>query len=174
MYKYKIYNKLSTSLSKIINDDTEHIVGYIKKDYSNIFTRLIDLIGYGKFFNNVKVYTKNKELVFISKQKNPFKYRNFTIKFTDKNNTSINLQINDKHWFKISEYTTFAILNTEYVLHKNIGYWAYITNKETGNRLARWKNPLTSPTSNYFEMLDQSLNDYELLFLGIFHTYLYE
>ncbi|PTF40761.1 hypothetical protein BUY29_07815, partial [Staphylococcus cohnii] len=89
-------------------------------------------------------------------------------------NTSINLQINDKHWFKISEYTTFAILNTEYVLHKNIGYWAYITNKETGNRLARWKNPLTSPTSNYFEMLDQSLNDYELLFLGIFHTYLYE
>ncbi|MCQ3816553.1 tubby C-terminal domain-like protein [Staphylococcus xylosus] len=57
MYKYKIYNKLSTSLSKIIDDDTEHIVGYIKKDYSNIFTRFIDLIGDGKFFNSFKIYT---------------------------------------------------------------------------------------------------------------------
>ncbi|MCM3518323.1 tubby C-terminal domain-like protein [Staphylococcus xylosus] len=57
MYKYKIYNKLSTSLSKIIDDDTEHIVGYVKKDYSNIFTRFIDLIGDGKFFNSFKIYT---------------------------------------------------------------------------------------------------------------------
>ncbi|MGW7890701.1 tubby C-terminal domain-like protein [Staphylococcus xylosus] len=57
MYKYKIYNKLSTPLSKIIDDDTEHIVGYVKKDYSNIFTRFIDLIGDGKFFNSFKIYT---------------------------------------------------------------------------------------------------------------------
>ena len=31
MYKYKIYNKLSTSLTKIIDEDTNAIVGYIQK-----------------------------------------------------------------------------------------------------------------------------------------------
>ncbi|WP_422124930.1 tubby C-terminal domain-like protein [Staphylococcus equorum] len=53
------------------------------------------------------------------------------------------------------------------------GEWAYIINIETNQRVARWKNPLTSPLSNYFELLDESLEEYKLLFLGIFHTYLY-
>ncbi|WP_361079217.1 hypothetical protein, partial [Actinomadura sp. NPDC048955] len=30
-----------------------------------------------------------------------------------------------------------------------------------------------SPASIYFKLLDESLKEYELLFLGIFHTYLY-
>lgn len=121
MYKYKIYNKLSTSLTKIIDEDTNDHIGYIQKNYSNIFTRSIDLIGDGKFFNSFKVYNKNKD----------------------------------------------------YELHKNIGESAYIINIETNQRVARWKNPLTSPLSNYFELLDESLDEYKLLFLGIFHTYLY-
>ncbi|MGW7844922.1 tubby C-terminal domain-like protein, partial [Staphylococcus xylosus] len=58
-------------------------------------------------------------------------------------------------------------------LLKNIGEWAYIVNKETNQKVAKWKNSLTSPVSNYFELLDNSLEEYELLFLGIFHTYLY-
>ncbi|MGW7797388.1 tubby C-terminal domain-like protein [Staphylococcus xylosus] len=174
MYKYKIYNKLSTSLSKIIDDDTEHIVGYIKKDYSNIFTRFIDLIGDGKFFNSFKIYNENKDLVFLSKQVSPFKYRHFSIKFSNKNIEPLSLNIKDKNWFKALERADFAYSNMNFELHKNIGDWAYITNKKTGSKVARWNNPLTSPTSNYFEILDYSFTEYKLLFLGIFHTYLYE
>ena len=173
MYKYKIYNKLSTSFTKIIDEDTNDYIGYIQKNYSNIFTRSIDLIGDGKFFNSFKVYNKNKDLVFISKQRNPFKFRNFIIKFYKENNESISLNIIDKHWFKLSEKTKFTFLNKDYELHKNMGEWAYIINIETNQRVARWKNPLTSPLSNYFELLDESLEEYKLLFLGIFHTYLY-
>ncbi|PTE80373.1 hypothetical protein BUY85_06235 [Staphylococcus equorum] len=173
MYKYKIYNRLSTSLTKIIDEDTNDYIGYIQKNYSNIFTRSIDLIGDGKFFNSFKVYNKNKDLVFISKQRNPFKFRNFIINFYKENNESISLNIVDKHWFKLSEKTKFTFLNKDYELHKNMGEWAYIINIETNQRVARWKNPLTSPLSNYFELLDESLEEYKLLFLGIFHTYLY-
>ncbi|ERH33961.1 hypothetical protein SEQU_13195 (plasmid) [Staphylococcus equorum UMC-CNS-924] len=173
MYKYKIYNKLSTSFTKIIDEDTNDYIGYIQKNYSNIFTRSIDLIGDGKFFNSFKVYNKNKDLVFISKQRNPFKFRNFIINFYKENNESISLNIVDKHWFKLSEKTKFTFLNKDYELHKNMGEWAYIINIETNQRVARWKNPLTSPLSNYFELLDESLEEYKLLFLGIFHTYLY-
>lgn len=173
MYKYKIYNKLSTSLTKIIDEDINDHIGYIQKNYSNIFTRSIDLIGDGKFFNSFKVYNKNKDLVFISKQRNPFKFKNFIIKFYKENNESISLNIIDKHWFKLSEKTKFTFLNKDYELHKNIGESAYIINIETNQRVARWTNPLTSPLSNYFELLDDSLEEYELLLLGIFHTYLY-
>lgn len=173
MYKYKIYNKLSTSFTKIIDEDTNDYIGYIQKNYSNIFTRSIDLIGDGKFFNSFKVYNKNKDLVFISKQRNPFKFRNFIINFYKENNESISLNIVDKHWFKLSEKTKFTFLNKDYELHKNMGEWAYIINIETNQRVARWKNLLTSPLSNYFELLDESLEEYKLLFLGIFHTYLY-
>ncbi|PTE89837.1 hypothetical protein BUY89_13890, partial [Staphylococcus equorum] len=148
-------------------------IGYIQKNYSNIFTRSIDLIGDGKFFNSFEVYNKNKDLVFISKQRNPFKFRNFIINFYKENNESISLNIVDKHWFKLSEKTKFTFLNKDYELHKNMGEWAYIINIETNQRVARWKNPLTSPLSNYFELLDESLEEYKLLFLGIFHTYLY-
>lgn len=173
MYKYKIYNKLSTSLTKIIDEDTNAIVGYIQKNYSNIITRFIDLIGDGKFFNSFKVYNQNKELVFTSKQRNPFKFRDFIINFNNENNELISLNIIDKHWFKLSEKTNFTFLNKDYQLLKNIGEWAYIVNKETNQKVAKWKNSLTSPVSNYFELLDNSLEEYELLFLGIFHTYLY-
>ncbi|MHC9401592.1 tubby C-terminal domain-like protein [Staphylococcus epidermidis] len=55
---------------------------------------------------------------------------------------------------------------------KNIGEWAFIINKKT-KKIAKWKNPATSPASIYFKLLDESLKEYELLFLGIFHTYLY-
>ena len=54
MYKYKIYNRLSTTLSKIIDTNTNDVIGYIKKDYANIITRFVDLIGDGKFFNGLK------------------------------------------------------------------------------------------------------------------------
>ncbi|REI05736.1 hypothetical protein DOS62_02430 [Staphylococcus felis] len=67
MYKYKIYNKLSTARTKIVNEDDNDTVAYIKKNYSNIFTRFIDLIGDGKFFNSFKIYNKENELVFMSK-----------------------------------------------------------------------------------------------------------
>ncbi|REH93508.1 hypothetical protein DOS67_11075, partial [Staphylococcus felis] len=79
----------------------------------------------------------------------------------------------DKHWFKLSEKSQFSILNTNYELNKNVGEWAYIINKETNQKVAKWKNPLSSPVSIYFELIDESLKEYELLFLGIFHTYLY-
>lgn len=173
MYKYKIYNKLSTSRTKIVNEDNNDTIGYLKKNYSNIFTRSIDLIGDGKFFNSFKIYNKKNELVFVSKQRNPFKFRNFVMNFTTKNNDLLSLNIVDKHWFKLSEKTQFTFLDTNYELHKNIGEWAYIINKETNQKVAKWKNPLTSPVSIYFDLLDNSLEEYELLFLGIFHTYLY-
>ncbi|UEX90198.1 hypothetical protein [Staphylococcus ratti] len=173
MYKYKIYNKLSTARTKIVNEDTDETIGYLKKSYANIFTRSIDLIGDGKFFNSFKVYNKDNELAFVSKQRSPFKFRDFIIHFTQKNKESISLNIVDRHWFKLSEKNEFRFLNSSYELHKNIGEWAYIINKEINQKVAKWKNPLTSPVSNYFELLDDSLKEYELLFLGIFHTYLY-
>lgn len=173
MYKYKIYNKLSTSKSKIVNENDNSIVGYIKKNYTNIFTRFIDLVGDGKLFNSFKLYNKDNDLIFMSKQRNPFKFRNFIINFTNKNREMITLNIIDKHWFKLSEKTNFTFLNQEYELQKNIGEWAFIINKETQKKIAKWKNPATSPVSIYFELLDESLKEYELLFLGIFHTYLY-
>ncbi|MCS4485862.1 tubby C-terminal domain-like protein [Staphylococcus americanisciuri] len=173
MYKYKVYNKLSTSSIKIKNENNDEIVGYIKKNYSNIFTRSIDLIGDGKFFNSFQVFNKENDLVFESKQRNPFKYRDFIIKFNRENGESLIFNIVDKHWFKLSEKTDFTFLNTEYILYKNMGEWAYIVNKETNKNVAKWKNPITSPVSIYFELLDDSLKEYDLLFLGIFHTYLY-
>ena len=66
MYKYKIYNRLSTALSKITDTNTNDVIGYIKKDYANIITRFIDLIGDGKFFNGFKVYDNKKNLLFKS------------------------------------------------------------------------------------------------------------
>ncbi|MCG1473719.1 hypothetical protein K4Q48_11325 [Staphylococcus epidermidis] len=173
MYKYKIYNKLSTSKSKIVNENDNSIVGYIKKNYANIFTRFIDLVGDGKLFNSFKLYNKDNDLTFMSKQKNPFKFRNFIINFTNKDRETITLNIIDKHWFRISEKTNFTFLNQEYELQKNIGESAIIINKKTQKKIAKWKNPVTSPVSIYFKLLDESLKEYELLFLGIFHTYLY-
>ncbi|MCG1450642.1 hypothetical protein K4R64_10720 [Staphylococcus epidermidis] len=173
MYKYKIYNKLSTSKSKIVNENDNSIVGYIKKNYANIFTRFIDLVGDGKLFNSFKLYNKDNDLIFMSKQKNPFKFRNFIINFTNKDRETITLNIIDKHWFRISEKTNFTFLNQEYELQKNIGESAIIINKKTQKKIAKWKNPVTSPVSIYFKLLDESLKEYELLFLGIFHTYLY-
>lgn len=82
MYKYKIYNRLSTTLSKITDTNTNDVIGYIKKDYANIITRFVDLIGDGKFFNGFKVYDNKKNLLFKSKQKSPFKYKQF---WTDPN-----------------------------------------------------------------------------------------
>lgn len=153
MYKYKILNKVSTTLSNIEDEITGNTIGYIKKDYANIFTRLIDLIGDGKFFNSFKVYNVNKDLVFTSKQKSPFKYRNFIIKYTNVNTKPILLDIKDENWFKANKKADFSYSNINFELHKNIGDWAYIINKDSGNKIARWKNPFTSPTSNYFEML---------------------
>lgn len=173
MYKYKIYNKLSTSLSKIKDEDTDNIVGYIKKDYANIITRSIDLIGDGKFFNSFKVYDSKKNLLFLSKQLNPFKYRQFGISFFNKENEEISFEISDKNWFKLSEKTDFTFLGETYELHKSIGDWGYIIHKNTDKKVARWKNPITSPVSVFFELLDDSLKEYELQLLGLFHTYLY-
>lgn len=104
----------------------------------------------------------------------PFKYRHFTIRFTNENTEPLTLNIEDKNWFKASERADFTYSNMNFELHQSIGDWAYIINKDTGNKIARWKNPLTSPISNYFEVLDHSFTEYKFLFSGIFHTYLYE
>lgn len=59
LYRYKVYNNLTTSLSKVENCNNKNIVGYVKKSYSNFIKRIIDFIGDGKFFNYFEVYGKN-------------------------------------------------------------------------------------------------------------------
>lgn len=173
MYKYKIYNRLSTALSKIIDTNTNDVIGYIKKDYANIITRFVDLIGDGKFFNGFKVYDNKKNLLFKSKQISPFKYKQFVISFFNDNEKKLTFEISDKSWFKSSEKVDFKFLEETYELHKNIEEWSYIINKKTDKKIAKWKNPITSPTSIYFELLDDNLKEYDLQLLGLFHTYLY-
>lgn len=173
MYKYKIINKLSTSLIEIKDEATHETVGYLQKFYQNPLFRIIDLIGDGKFFNNFKVFNQNKELLFIAKQGNPFKYKNFNIQYFTNAEPRYSFSIVNKQWFNVSEFTRFTIDETEYELTKNIGDWAYITKVETHQQIARWKKPMTSPISNYFELLDSAYEDESLMLLGIFHTYLY-
>ena len=85
----------------------------------------------------------------------------------------LTFEISDKSWFKSSEKVDFKFLEETYELHKNIEEWSYIINKKTDKKIAKWKNPITSPTSIYFELLDDKLKEYELQLLGLFHTYLY-
>ena len=75
--------------------------------------------------------------------------------------------------FLITFYITFSFFNKEFEIQNNVGDWAYIIDKDQGKKIARSKNPVTEPVSVYFELLDESYKENEILFLGILHTYLY-
>ncbi|PTF05232.1 hypothetical protein BUY43_08585 [Staphylococcus devriesei] len=172
MYKYKIYNNFSTRPLTIIDEDSEKVVGYVQKDYSNIFTRIIDFVGEGKFFNNFKVYTKNKNLVFKSNQISPFKYKHFNIEFMTHKTKKFTFELTNENKLNSFEEANFYLMNKQYKLDNSSNDWAYIINEERQN-IAKCKSDITIPVTVYFELLDEKMKEYELLFIGIFHSYLF-
>lgn len=67
----------------------------------------------------------------------------------------------------------FHFFNKEFEIQNNVGDWAYIIDKDQGKKIAKSKNLITEPVSVYFELLDESYKENEILFLGMLHTYLY-
>lgn len=173
MYKYKVYNSLTTSPSKIENCNNKSIVDFVKKSYSNLIKRVINFIGDGKFYNCFEVYDENNKLIFQSQQINQLKHKNYYVKYLSNTSKTFSIKLIDESKITIFEKTTFSFFNKEFEIQNNVGDWAYIIDKDQGKKIARSKNPVTEPVSVYFELLDESYKENEILFLGTLHTYLY-
>lgn len=173
MYKYKVYNSLTTSPLKIENCNNKSIVGFVKKSYSNLIKRVINFIGDGKFYNSFEIYDENNKLIFQSQQINQLKHKNYYVKYLSNASKTFSIKLIDESKITIFEKATFSFFNKEFEIQNNVGDWAYIIDKDQGKKIARSKNPITEPVSVYFELLDESYKENEILFLGILHTYLY-
>ncbi|MGC7687514.1 MULTISPECIES: tubby C-terminal domain-like protein [Staphylococcus] len=110
MYKYKVYNSLTTSPSKIENCNNKSIVGSVKKSYSNLIKRVINFIGDGKFYNCFEVYDENNKLIFQSQQINQFKHKNYYVKYLTNTSNTFSIKLIDESKIKIFEKATFSFL----------------------------------------------------------------
>ncbi|RIL70453.1 hypothetical protein BUY49_10245, partial [Staphylococcus devriesei] len=66
----------------------------------------------------------------------------------------------------------FYLMNKQYKLDNSSNDWAYIINEER-QKIAKCKSDITIPVTVYFELLDEEMKEFELLFIGIFHSYLF-
>ncbi|WP_404452132.1 hypothetical protein LG329_17540 [Virgibacillus necropolis] len=81
------------------------------------------------------------------------------------------LHLVDKKSFDIGQQTSFEYRGNTFQLKQSIGDWAQIYKE--GQLIAEWKSSLKAPFKAYFKLIDESNKKDELLFLGLFHTYLH-
>lgn len=171
MYTYKVYNKYSTKLSQVQNEE-DKCIGYIHKTYNNSLEKIIDFIGKGSLINRFEVLNSNKEVVFKAKRGNSFKWRKYDVKYFY-DNKSFEFEMKQKDFIKISDCTRFSFNGKDYNMKQTFGNWAEITEEQSGKTIAKWKVKFVRSFYGNFEVLDESFEKHQLLLLGVFHTYFY-
>ncbi|WP_430786725.1 tubby C-terminal domain-like protein [Virgibacillus flavescens] len=170
MYEYRFFNTISTKPATIY-DENENGIGTVTKVYEKPVYKILDILLNGRIFVNYKVEGSNGDVVFKSK-KDPglFKRRQYHIHYGARDDESY-IHLMDKKNFEIGERTSFEYKGDTYELEKSIGGWAAI--KKDGSVIAEWKSSLKVPFKAYFRLIEENHEEDELLFLGLFHTYLH-
>lgn len=164
MYEYRFFNTLSTKPATIYNRDTK--IGTISKTYSHPIQKLFDLIVRGHLFVNYELKDSTDQTVLTSRRgPNPYHVTYY------RRDREIYLNLVDEKSFGMTEETSFTYDGHTFELKKSMGEKARILNE--GNVVAEWDSSLKVPFKAYFELVDKNYKEDELLFLGLFHTYLH-
>ncbi|MFD1957109.1 hypothetical protein ACFSL6_23810 [Paenibacillus thailandensis] len=170
MFTYRIYNRYSTKESEISNEKGE-VVAYIQRTYPNPLIRWLDILTEGALFTDYRLTDKGGNLIVEAKQIRTFiKRRQYDVAYRSCEGT-FRIHLIDKKIFDLGEKTSFEFQDRTYELVKPLTDWGQI--KLGGNVLAEWKETLTIPAKARFKLVDPAFKEHELLFLGIFHTYLH-
>ncbi|ASN06255.1 tubby C-terminal domain-like protein [Virgibacillus necropolis] len=170
MYEYRFFNTLSTKPATIY-DENETVIGTVTKTYIKPVHKLFDLLLKGRVFVNYEVKDSKAQIIFKSKKDpNLFKRKQYHLNYYGGKNESY-IHLIDKKSFDIGEQTSFEYKGGTYELKKSVGGWAQL--KKDDYLIAEWKSSLKVPFKAYFRLIDKTFKEDELLFLGLFHTYLH-
>lgn len=137
MYKYRVYNKYSTKLSQIENEQKE-CIGYIRKFYKNVLERVVDYVGNANLINRFEVLNSNQEVVFRAKRGNPFRWKKYHVEYYYKDET-FEFEMIQKDFLKVTNLTEFSFNGKNYSMEQTFGAWAELIEKESGKTIAKWK-----------------------------------
>ncbi|ALC83224.1 MULTISPECIES: tubby C-terminal domain-like protein [Bacillus] len=168
LYQYKWRPAYFTNPAEIL-DENSNCIGTIKKHYSNVFIRLLDVILEGKYFVQYQIHQQN-DLIFETKAiLNPFKKRQYKINYYG-NDKHIEFLLIDKKMFDIVEVTSFDFDGETFHLKKAPFEWGQLTVND--ELIAEWHIPLKPPFTCKFKLYNSSYENMVLFLIGIFHTYL--
>lgn len=170
MYTHKIGHVLSPKLKNIVDvDNPNKQLGTIKRfEIHGLEFLLIDDMRL--FFKaRWRIFDNEQRLVLKGRRKFPFITKNYIVNYFESQATH-DITIHQKLFPEKTDYPYFYFNQQLYTLRYDFFEWSTIVNEDTGSTIARWKLIREPKKQVYYELLDYSMEQHQLLFLGIFNT----
>ncbi|MEB5761481.1 hypothetical protein ACMFKE_07120 [Staphylococcus haemolyticus] len=172
MYTHKIGHVLSPKLKNIVDvDDPNKQLGTIKRFEIHGFEYLF-IEDMRIFFKaRWRIFDNEQRLVFKGRRKFPFITKNYIVNyFESEPQVTHDITIHQKLFPEKTDYPYFYFNDECYTLRYDFFEWSTIVNEDTGSTIASWKLIREPNKQVYFELLDPTMAQHQLLFLGIFNT----